>query len=83
VYADKPGTCESIIGDGKNCTIESVNDSNVYAWAENGKIIICKPNREKKPVGEGSQPVLKTIDDKHIICLWKNNKQIHASVLQL
>jgi hypothetical protein len=83
VYADKPGTPEAIIGEGKNCTIETTNDSSVYAWVENGKIVIRKPGGEKKPVGEGNQPVLKTIDNKHIICVWENDRQIHAAVLQL
>ena len=83
VYAAEPGSPENAIGDGKNCTIETTNDSTVYAWVENGKIVIRKPGGEKAPVGEGSLPVLKTIDNKHIICLWENDKQIHAAVLQL
>jgi hypothetical protein len=28
---------------GKNCTIESVNGKNVYAWVEDGEVIILKP----------------------------------------
>jgi len=83
VYAARPGTPENAIGDGKNCTIETTNDSAVYAWTEDGKIVILKASGEKKSVGEGSQPVLRTIDNTHVICLWENNKQIHAAVLQL
>ena len=59
------------------------DNSNVFAWTENGEIVIIKPNGEKKLIGKGSQPVLKEIDDKHLLCLWENNKQIHGSILQL
>ena len=83
IYFAKPGTSEKQIGEGRNCTIETVNNQNIYAWCKNGKIIITKANSETKTVGEGSEPVLKSLNDKYIICLWQNNKQIHASVLQL
>ena len=83
IYFDTPGIFENEIGEGKSCTIETVNNENVYAWMENGKIIILKPGNKKKILGEGSQPVLRAIDNNHIICLWENNKQLHASVIAL
>lgn len=83
IYFAEPGTSEKQIGEGRNCTIEIMNKENVYAWTENGQIIFIEPGGKKKTLGEGSEPVLKSLDDKHIICLWQNNKQIHASVLQL
>jgi hypothetical protein len=83
VYGDNPGTPEREIGDGRNCTLETANDSNVYAWIKDGKIVVLKPGGEKVLPGKGSQPVLKTIDGNHIICLWESNRQIHASVLPL
>jgi hypothetical protein len=83
IYFDTPGETEKEIGNGRNCTIETMNNSNVYAWMENGNIVVLKPNGDKKITGEGSQPVLKAIDNNHIICLWESNKQIHASVIEL
>jgi hypothetical protein len=83
IYEDVPGMHELKIGEGRNCTIETVNNKNVFAWVEDGKITIVKPDGKKTLLGEGSQPVLKTIDNNHIICLWENDKKIHASVLQL
>ncbi len=83
IYFDNPEFQEKEIGEGKNCTIETINNKNVFAWKENGKITIRKPNDEKIFLDEGSQPVLKTIDNHHIICVWENNKQIHASIVQL
>lgn len=83
IYNDIPGMPEKEIGEGKGCTIETVKDKNIYAWSENGQVIIIKPNGEKKYLGQGNQPVLKTIDDTHLLCVWENNKQIHASVVSL
>lgn len=37
----------------------------------------------KKSVGKGSSPVLKAINDKEVICVWENEKQIHSAVLEL
>ena len=83
VYFDMPGSAEKQLGEGKNCTLETVNNKNVYAWTENDNVVIIKPGGTKKIAGEGSMPVLKAIDNNHIICLWENSKQIHASLIGL
>ncbi len=78
-----PGMSEHEIGQGKGCTIETVNNKNVYAWTENGEVIIMKPQGEKKVLGKGSQPLLKALDNGHLICVWENEKQIHDAVIEL
>lgn len=83
IYNDSPGMPEKEIGEGKGCTIETVIDKNIYAWTENGQVIVVKPGGEKKSLGEGSQPVLKTIDGTHLLCIWENNRHIHSSIIQL
>lgn len=83
IYAAMPGMPEKEIGEGRGCTIETINNKNVYAWTENGKVVFVKPKGQKEVVGKGSQPVLKALDDNHIICVWENDKQLHASVLEL
>lgn len=40
-------------------------------------------NGEKKVLGKGSQSVLKALDKDHVICVWENEKQIHASVVEV
>src|SRR5678816_3462823 len=47
IYASEPGKPEKEIGEGRNCTIESVNGKNVYAWTETGEVIILKPQGMK------------------------------------
>jgi hypothetical protein len=37
----------------------------------------------KKEIGNGSLPVLKALDNEYAICIWENDKQIHASVVDL
>jgi hypothetical protein len=83
VYSAIPGMPETEIGEGRGCTVENINGKNVYAWTENGEIIIIKPGGQKKVLGKGSQPVLKALNDEHVICVWENEKQIHASVPEL
>jgi hypothetical protein len=83
IYLCRPGNSEIEIGDGRSCTIESVNGKNVYAWTENGHVIISKPRGLKKNLGKGALPVIKSINNEHIICVWENENKIHASILEL
>ncbi len=83
IYSCEPGKEEKKLGEGKNCTIESVNGKNVYAWVENGEIIVLKPQGMKKNLGKGHLPVIKAINNEHILCIWENNKQIHKAILEL
>lgn len=83
VYAAIPGMPETEIGEGKGCTLATVNGKNVYAWTENGEVVIIKPQGQRKILGKGSQPIIMVLNNEHIICVWENDKQIHASVLEL
>jgi hypothetical protein len=83
IFTATPGIPEIEIGNGRDCTIETINNKNAYAWTEKGEIVCTIPNGQKKLLGKGSQPVLKTLDNNHLICVWENEKQIHASVIGL
>jgi hypothetical protein len=83
IYASTVGSTEKEIGEGRGCTMETVNNKNVYAWTENGDVVLIKPQGQKKVLGKGSQPIVKALNNEHVICVWENDKQIHASVLEL
>lgn len=83
IYACKPGSEEREIGEGSSCTMESINGKNVYAWIENGEIIMMNSEGIKKSVGKGSSPVLKAISENQVICVWENEKLIHSALLEL
>jgi hypothetical protein len=83
VFAAIPGMPEKEIGEGRSCTIESVNNKNVYAWTENGEVVVIKPQGQKKILGEGSEPVLRALNNEHVLCVWENDKKIHGSIIEL
>jgi hypothetical protein len=83
IYAAMPGMPENEIGEGRGCTIETVNNQNVYAYTEKGEVVFRKPKGQKEVLGKGSQPVLKALDKEHVICVWENDKQVHASIMEL
>lgn len=83
IYACEPGKEEKKLGEGKNCTMESLNGRNVYAWVEDGNVVVMKPQGVKEKLGKGQLPVLKAISNEHILCVWENEKQIHKAVLEL
>jgi len=83
IYTAMPGMPEYEIGEGRGCAIETANNKNVYAWAQNGEIVYSEPDGQTKILGRGNQPILKALDNTHVICVWQNEKQIHASVVEL
>jgi len=83
IYASMPGLPEEEIGQGKGCTIETVNGKNIYAWNDNESVILLDEKGTKKIVGKGDLPTIKAIDNYHVICIWEKDKQIHASIVEL
>ncbi len=83
IYACEPGKPEKEIGEGKSCTMVSLEGKNVYAWTEKGEVVCILPNGEKVLLGKGILPVLTAINDKKIICIWENEMEIRRSVLRI
>jgi hypothetical protein len=83
IFTAVPRIPEIEIGKGRNCTIETVNNENIYAWSDKDEIVCMKANGPKKTLGKGSLPVLKALANQHVICVWEKEKQIHAPVLEL
>lgn len=83
IYAASPGTAEKEIGEGRGCSMETVNNKNIYAWSENGNVTIMKPSGVKLNLGKGSLPLVKALDNGHVVCVWENEKQILSTVVQL
>jgi hypothetical protein len=82
IYSCKPGTPEARLGSGRNCTIESINNKEVYAWVEDKSVTVLMPGH-KVNLGKGSSPILKAINSHQILCAWENEKQIYTAVLDL
>ena len=83
IYAAIPGMPENEIGEGRSCTMGLVNNRNVYAWSANEEVICSLPGGQKEVLGKGGQPVVTAPDNEHVICVWEEEKQIHAAVLVL
>ena len=84
IFAAVPGAAEKEIGEGKGCTIETVNGKNMYAWSDNNGDIICLlPDGTKKVIGKGSLPLLKSVTDDEVICVWQQENNIKSVVISL
>ena len=83
IYSAEPGQSEKEIGEGKSCTVETINNKNVYAWTNNGNIIIKKQGSAEMNMGKGNLPLLKRINNEKIICVWENEDEIQSSVIRL
>ena len=82
IYTAMLGMPEKLMGQGRGCTIETLNGQNMYAWVENAQVVYINPQGEKKILGPGQQPVLKAMDNGQVVCVWENEKQIHVSLLE-
>lgn len=83
IYACEPGEPEKEIGEGRGCTLASVNNQTIYTWTENGQVVCLLPKTGKKILGKGRYPVLQAMSADKVVCVWENEKQIHAQVVQL
>ena len=83
IYGCEPGKQETQLGEGRSCTIETINGKNVYAWTEKGEVTIIKPNGIKVSLGKGTLPIIKAVNNDYVICVWENQKQIHTSMVKL
>lgn len=83
IYAAEPGKPEKQIGEGKICTMASVNENNVYSWIENGDVVVLLPDGRKINAGKGTMPMLEPVDKHTVACVWENEKQIHFALVNL
>lgn len=83
IYSAVPGIPEKEIGEGRGCTMEVVNNKNIYAWAENDDVVVLTPQGQKKLIGKGSQPVIKALNNERLLCVWEADNQIHVSLIDL
>lgn len=76
IYSASPGRPEKEIGEGRGCSIETLNNRNIYAWSENGVVTVLKPDGMKIKPGKGNLPLIKALNDKQVICIWENENKI-------
>jgi hypothetical protein len=83
IYHCEPGKPEIEIGEGRGCTITTVNNQNVYAWVENGEVVCILPGQRKKNLGKGHSVVIQGINDKQVLCIWENEGNLHSAAIDL
>ncbi len=83
IYAATPGLSETELGEGRSCSMEILNNKKIYTWTESGNVVVMKPNGTKINLGKGSLPAVKSLNNDHVLCVWENEKQIHASIIEL
>ena len=83
IFSCRAGSEEKLIAKGRNCTIESVNGKNVYAWTNNGEVIIKKPGGDTVHLGNGQLPLLKHINNDYVLCTWEKDKQVLVQTVHL
>ena len=83
MYACQPDTPEKEIGGGRGCTVEIFRAKPVYAWIEKGEVVLADQQGKRKVLGKGSLPLVRSLDNEQLICVWENENQIHASVTKL
>ncbi|KAK6033596.1 BNR/Asp-box repeat protein [Ostertagia ostertagi] len=83
IYACIPGQPETALGEGKGCTLTIAANRNIYAWTNDGNIMIRKPGGADINLGKGQLPLLSNNGNAQVTCIWESDKQIHAATVTL
>jgi hypothetical protein len=83
IFAAMPGKVEAPLGRGKACTLAAVENGVVYAWVENGAIVLRTPANKKLQIGEGSLPCIKAVDKNKVLLVWEKDKEIQKAMVSL
>jgi hypothetical protein len=83
IYECEPGKPEIEIGEGRGCTLTTVNNQNVYAWVEKGEVICVLPGKVKKNLGKGHSVAIQAINDKQVLCVWEKEGNLYSAAIDL
>jgi len=83
IYTCGPDEKERVIGKGKNCTITNIGDKPVYAWTENGDVIVVDNDGKKHNLGKGQLPQIHELPDQQLLCVWENDKKIYREIVDV
>lgn len=81
IFTARPGQPETQIGEGRQCTLETLDGKNWFAWVEAGEVVVLSPEGVKQHLGKGSLPALKALSNHQLLCVWENKKQIQKAIL--
>ena len=73
IFSAIPGKAEQFISVGKGCTVAAKENTTVYAWVKDGKILYKINDSAAQIIGDGNSPVVQVIDGKNFICAWTDN----------
>lgn len=72
IYASIPGKTEKEIGEGKGCTLTTVNGKPFYAWTENGQVVVINPGGKKTVLGQRQSTFHKGVEQRaRDLCVGK------------
>lgn len=84
IFAAAPGTTEKKIGEGKGCTIEIVNGKNIYAFSKaNGDVACVLADGSERILGKGMLPLLASLNDNQVLCMWQHENKIYYRLIQV
>ena len=83
IYECESGKPEIEIGEGRGCTLTTVNNQNVYAWVDKGEVVCITPERKKRNLGKGHSVAIQQISDKRVLCVWEKEGNIYSAAIDL
>jgi hypothetical protein len=84
IYAATISAQEKEIGEGKDCSIETVNGKNIYAFSNAmGNVVCVLPNGSEKVLDKGILPLLKAVSDNAVLCVWQHEGEIKSEIITL
>jgi hypothetical protein len=73
---------ETELGDGKNGSLAVTTTGKVYAWTDKGTVIVQTSDRQIHRLGEGNLPIVTSLDNGLLLCIWQQNGKILGSLVK-
>ena len=83
VYSCEPGKPEKEIATGRSCSMAIAGGKNIYVWTEKGEVMCMLSPDKKQDLGKGNLPIVRTTNNHNVVCVWEQDKQLHAAVMEL
>lgn len=83
IFSAVPGEEEHFITKGKNPSVTTVDNHQLYAWAKSDTIFYKLNDRQEQVAGKGSLPSVQMINKSDAICVWTNDKYINYLLIKL
>jgi len=83
IFSAVPGKEELFIAKGKNPSVTTVDNHQLYAWVKSDTIFYQLNGSQEQVAGKGNLPSVQMINNHDAICVWTSDRDINYLLIKL